>query len=203
MILQKCVRRELVDLAKNKIMPIKNIDSNTLRKWISSNEAVLVDVREPAEHEAEKISGAKLMPLATVCKNNLPQCQNRKLVLHCRSGKRSQMACQKLLAEDDGLEIYNLEGGILAWMAAGNEAKTSGKFFLPLDRQVQLAIGFGVLIGSLLGYFVNPKFIFLAAFFGAGLIFAGLSGFCGLAIVMAKMPWNKGSKGEKSSCSIN
>ena len=75
MILQKCVRRELAGLAKNKIVPIKNIDSDTLKKWISNNEALLVDVREPAEHEAEKISGAKLMPLANVCKNNLPQYQ--------------------------------------------------------------------------------------------------------------------------------
>lgn len=173
-------------------MPIKNIDSNTLKKWIANNEAVIVDVREPSEHEAEKIVGANLVPLATICRNNLPQCQNKKLVLHCRSGKRSQAACQKLLEEDDSLEIYNLEGGILAWGACGNKMKVSGKFFLPLDRQVQLTIGFGVLISSLFGYFVSPAFVFISAFFGAGLAFAGLSGSCGLAVMMAKMPWNKG-----------
>ena len=109
-------------------------------------------------------------------------------------------ACQKLISEDLNLEIYNLEGGISAWSAEGCEIKTSGIFFLPLDRQVQLTIGLGVLIGSVLGYFVNPIF-FLSGFFGAGLTFAGLSGYCGLAILMAKMPWNKGCQ-KTSSCSI-
>ena len=182
-------------------MSIKNIDSKTLKKWLDNNEAVVVDVREPAEHQANKIKGSSLVPLANICKKSLPQYQNKKLVLHCHSGKRSQSACQKLLAEDGDLEVYNLEGGISAWIAAGNAAQKSGSFFLPLDRQVQLAIGLGVLAGSLLGYFVHPAFCFLAAFFGAGLSFAGLSGYCGLAILMAKMPWNRGIK-VSSSCSI-
>lgn len=182
-------------------MAIKNIDAKTLKKWLDNKEAVVVDVREPAEHEAEKIAGANLVPLSTVSKSSLPQCANKKLVVHCRSGKRSQAACEKLLNEDPNLEIYNLEGGIAAWTAEGCEVKSSGKFFLPLDRQVQLAIGTSVLIGSLLGYFVDSKFFLLSGFFGAGLIFAGLSGYCGLAIFMAKMPWNKGCK-TSVSCSI-
>jgi len=182
-------------------MSVKNIDAKTLKKWLENNEAVVVDVREPAEHEAEKISGANLLPLANVCKSALPNCENKKLVLHCRSGKRSSSACQKLISEDPNLEIYNLEGGISAWSAEGCAIKTSGKFFLPLDRQVQLTIGLGVFIGSVLGYLVSPNFFLLSGFFGAGLIFAGLSGYCGLAVVMAKMPWNKGSQ-KTNSCSI-
>ena len=182
-------------------MSVKNVDAKTLKKWLENNEAVVIDVREPAEHEAEKISGSNLLPLANVCKNSLPECKNKKLVLHCRGGKRSSSACQKLIGEDPNLEIYNLEGGISAWMAEGCEIKTSGKFFLPLDRQVQLAIGLGVLIGSVLGYFVSPNFFLLCGFFGAGLIFAGLSGYCGLAVLMAKMPWNKGCQ-KNISCSI-
>ena len=182
-------------------MTIKNINSETLKKWLENGEAVVVDVREPAEHEAEKISGANLVPLATICKKSLPQCSDKKLVLHCRSGKRSQSACEKLLKEDPDLEIYNLEGGISAWTASGCEVKNSGKFFLPLDRQVQLTIGFSVLIGSVLGYLVSPKFFLLSGFFGTGLIFAGLSGYCGLAVFMAKMPWNKCCQ-KAISCSI-
>jgi rhodanese-related sulfurtransferase len=177
-----------------KIMPIKNIDAKTLKQWLANNEAIVVDVREPAEHEAKKIAGANLVPLANISKSSLPQYENKKLVLHCHSGKRSSSACQKLINEDPNLEIYNLEGGILAWNDAGCEIKSSGKFFLPLDRQVQLTIGLGVFIGSVLGFFVNPNFFLLSGFFGAGLIFAGLSGYCGLAIFMAKMPWNKGCK---------
>jgi rhodanese-related sulfurtransferase len=175
-------------------MSVKNIDAKTLKKWLENNEAVVVDVREAAEHEAKKISGASLLPLSNICKSALPQCKNKKLVLHCGSGKRSSSACQKLISEDPTLEIYNLEGGIGAWDSEKFETETSGKFFLPLDRQVQLTIGLGVFTGSIFGYFFNPAFFLLSAFFGAGLIFAGLSGYCGLAILMAKMPWNKGTK---------
>ena len=171
-------------------MPTKTVDANTLKKWVDSGEAVIVDVREPAEHKAENISIATLVPLGDISKSKLPDVKGKKLVIHCRSGKRGTSACEKLLAEDPNLEVYNLEGGIIAWGEAGHEIKTSGKFFLPLDQQVQLTIGLCVLIGSALAYYVNPLFSILTGFFGAGLTFAGATGTCGLAMVMAKMPWN-------------
>ena len=172
-------------------MTIKNIDAKTLKKWLENDEAVIVDVREPAEHASKNISSAKLLPLGQINLDSIPDHEGKKLVLHCHSGKRSASACAKLLQEDPDLEIYNLEGGICAWSDSGCQTKDSGKFFLPLDRQVQIIIGLGVLTGSILGYFASEKFFLLSGFFGAGLIFAGLTGFCGLAVVMAKMPWNK------------
>lgn len=181
-------------------MPIKTIDAGTLKNWLDRNEAVLVDVREPAEHEAEAIPGAMLLPLANVSSTALPETAGKKLVLHCKAGKRGGMACEKLLAENPDLEVYNLEGGITAWAQAGQEVKTSGKFFLPLDRQVQLTIGGGVLAGVVLGYSVHPGFLLLPGFFGLGLINAGLTGWCGMALLMAKMPWNKGSSASKKFC---
>lgn len=181
-------------------MPMKTVDSATLKRWIESGEAVVVDVREPAEHAAEKIEGAKLVPLSTVNKSALPHAQGKKLVIHCRSGKRSISACEKLLTEDPNLEVYNLEGGISAWGAAGHQVATSGKFFLPLDRQVQLTIGLMLLTGSVLGYLFTPAWFFLTGFIGAGLTVAGLTGFCGLAMVMARMPWNQAVKGATSCC---
>lgn len=181
-------------------MPIKTVDSVTLKRWIDSGEAVVVDVREPAEHAAEKIEGAMLLPLGSVSRNSLPQTQGKKLVIHCRSGKRSTSACEKLLAEDPNLEVYNLEGGISAWGAAGHQVASSGKFFLPLDRQVQLTIGLLLITGSLLGYLFTPAWFFLTGFIGAGLTVAGLTGFCGLAMVMARMPWNQAAKGATSCC---
>ena len=181
-------------------MPIQSIDAGTLKRWLDSDQAVVVDVREPAEHEAEMITGSKLLPLSSISKQALPNTAGRKLVIHCRSGKRSASACQKLLAEDSNLEVYNLEGGISAWEAAGHPVQSSGKFFLPLDRQVQLTIGICVLTGSVLAYYVNPLFVLLTGFFGAGLTFAGLTGFCGLAMLMAKMPWNQGTGKSGNSC---
>jgi rhodanese-related sulfurtransferase len=179
-------------------MPMKTIDHDTLKRWLANGEAVVLDVREPAEHTAEHIAGATLQPLGTLCCNRLPETQGKKLVVHCHSGKRSSAACQKLLAEDPELEIYNLEGGIAAWGAAGNPTRCSGKSFLPLDRQVQLTIGLLLLAGSLLGYLFSPLFFLMTGFIGAGLTIAGLTGFCGLAMVMARMPWNQGAA--KTAC---
>ncbi len=183
-------------------MTIKNVNCETLKKWLSLEEAVLIDVREAAENEAQKIEGSHLVPLAQVTRKSLPNLENKKLVIHCHSGKRSQAACNKLLSEDPNLEIYNLEGGILSWINSGNKILSSKKFFLPIDRQTQLTIGIAVLSGSLLGYFVSPKFFILSGFFGAGLCFAGITGWCGLAILLSKMPWNKGNK-KINICSIS
>lgn len=182
-------------------MPMKTVDATTLKRWMDSGEAVVVDVREPAEHAAEKIDGATLVPLSTVTKSAITHCEGKKLVIHCRSGKRGISACEKLLAEDPNLEVYNLEGGISGWGAAGHPVATSGKFFLPLDRQVQFAIGLMLIAGSALGYMLSPAWFLLTGIIGAGLTIAGLTGFCGLAMVMARMPWNQ-SAGNVTTCSV-
>ena len=182
-------------------MGIKNIDAKTLEKWLKNDEAVLVDVREIAEHQARNIAKANLVPLGKICCGKLPNFSGKKLVVHCQGGKRSLAACQKLIAEDGDLEVYNLEGGINAWLASGCDCAGLNKFFLPLDRQVQLVIGLNVFLGSVLGYFVNPAFFLLSGFFGAGLIFASLTGTCALAALIAKMPWNCSSKTVTNFCS--
>ena len=181
-------------------MPMKTVDAATLKRWIDAGEAVVMDVREPAEHAAEKIHGTTLVPLGTVTKSSVPHCDGKKLVIHCRSGKRSASACEKLLAEDPNLEVYNLEGGISAWGAAGHSVATSGKFFMPLDRQVQLTIGLMLIAGSVLGALFSPAWFLLTGFIGAGLTLAGLTGFCGLAMMMARMPWNQSVSGATSCC---
>ena len=100
-------------------MPFKNIDSQMLKKWLDNNEAVLVDVREPSEYSAKNICGSVLIPLGTILLGVLPDFADKKLVIHCHAGKRGGIACEKLLAQDPDLEIYNLEGGLLAWEQAG------------------------------------------------------------------------------------
>jgi rhodanese-related sulfurtransferase len=175
-------------------MALKTIDAKTLKTWLDNNEAVLVDVREPAEYAAENITGATLLPLGSVSKSALPPCVDKKLVIHCRKGGRGSSACQKLIAEDPSLDIYNLEGGIEAWNAAGLVVVSYGKAFLPLDRQVQLTIGLLLIAGSLLGTLLSPAWFLLTGLIGFGLTVAGLTGYCGLALVMAKMPWNQSVK---------
>lgn len=172
-------------------MPIKTVDAPTLTRWLAEGEAVLVDVREPAEYAALHIYGATLLPLPQISSSSLPACAGKKLVIHCQKGGRGQTACQKLLQENPALEIYNLEGGVQAWQAAGLATCSSRSLPLPIDRQVQLTIGLCLLISSVLGYFFSPLFFLLTGVFGAGLSFAGLTGHCGLATLLAKMPWNQ------------
>lgn len=182
-------------------MALKTIDANTLKQWLETRQAVLVDVREPAEYAAENIQGATLMPLSRVSKLALPDYTGKKLVLHCRKGGRGGSACEKLLAEDPNLDIYNLEGGIEAWRAAGLTLVTSNKSFLPLDRQVQLIIGLLLITTSLIGYFLTaPAFLLITGLIGIGLTIAGTTGFCGLAMLVAKMPWNQRVA---TNCQIN
>lgn len=173
-------------------MSVKQINAHTAKEWLDADEAILIDVREPTEHTAQNIPGAQLKPVGSVCCDALPA-TDKKILIHCQKGARGTNACQKLLAENDALDVYNIEGGIEAWQQAGLPIESNGKKILPLNQQVQLTIGLSVLTFSLLAYFANPDFALGAAFFGAGLANAGLTGWCGLAKFMAKMPWNKSS----------
>ena len=156
-------------------MPISQVNAETVKQWLDNGEAVLIDVREPGEHAAQHIDGAMLHPLGKVCCDELPDTAGKKVVLHCARGKRSAMACQKLLAEDDSLQLYNLEGGISAWGAQGLPVNSNGKRLLPLDRQVQLTIGVILVIASLMGYDGTPSGWFtLTGLVGIGLTIAGL-----------------------------
>ncbi|MDP1615501.1 MAG: rhodanese-like domain-containing protein [Methylococcales bacterium] len=170
---------------------IKTIDPQTAKAWLSKQEAILIDVREPGEYAAMHIEGAILLPLNTLNHTKLPALNGKKLIIHCHLGRRGESACEKLLLGNPELDVYNLEGGLSAWDKAGFAVERSEKCFLSIDRQVQMTIGSFVLLGVILGHWVYPGFLLLAAFFGAGLLFAGITGSCGLAILMSKMPWNQ------------
>ncbi len=159
-------------------------------KSILSSGCCLVDVREPVEHAEEHIVGAKLIPLGQLEKRSSEINRSVPVVVMCRSGKRGMEALKKL--ESLGItEARNLEGGILAWKAAGLPVGKGEKKVFPLMQQVQLTIGLGVLTGAILALTVNPNWVYLCAFFGAGLTMAGSTGWCGLAILLSKMPWNR------------
>lgn len=167
-----------------------NVDPQTVSQWLQQNEAVLVDVREPFEHAGESIEGAVLVPVNKVSAETLPPHDDRKLVMHCKSGGRSKQACDKLAKA--GIETYNMTGGIEAWSEAGLPTNKAAKAPLDLFRQVQIVVGSFVLLFSLLAVLTGSLwFLIVPIFFGGGLLFAGLSGFCGLAMVLGKMPWNR------------
>ncbi|MFO1020702.1 MAG: rhodanese family protein [Planctomycetales bacterium] len=115
------------------------------------------------------------------------------------SPEGGEQACQKLLTAGHG-QVINVEGGTKAWIAAG-QSVIRGKKTISLERQVRIAAGFLVVAGAALGFFVHPYWIGLSAFVGAGLMFAGITDTCGMAMVLARMPWNQAPQTPASTAS--
>jgi rhodanese-related sulfurtransferase len=154
--------------------------------------AVLVDIREADEHARERIPGARHHALSRIGADNPARPGDDVLVFHCRSGARTRANAPRLLAAAGGrCQTYVLEGGIEAWKQAGLPTAVDARAPIEIGRQVQIAAGALVLAGIALGALVAPGFYLLAAFVGAGLAFAGISGFCGMARLFALMPWNR------------
>ena len=111
------------------------------------------------------------------------------MVIICRSGGRAKQAAERLSAAGiTGLAV--MTGGMLAWEGDGLPVRRGDIRTISLERQVRIAAGALVFLSSVLGYFIHPAWIMLAAFVGAGLVFAGVTDTCGLALVLARMPWN-------------
>jgi rhodanese-related sulfurtransferase len=153
--------------------------------------AVLVDIRDADEHAREHIPGAHHLPLSEIKKSKVPV-EAKAIVYHCKSGART-MANAQTLRDASVCEAYIVEGGLDAWRKAGLPVRVDTKQPLPLNRQVQIGAGLLVLIGAVLGYTVSPWFYLLSAFVGAGLLQAGITGWCGIANLLQAMPWNRPS----------
>jgi glyoxylase-like metal-dependent hydrolase (beta-lactamase superfamily II) len=149
---------------------------------------VLLDVRSGLEFESEHIDGACLIPLDQL-EARLDEIPERAdVVAVCRTGVRATVAAETLARA--GRRARVLEGGMNAWRRARLPLR-EGRRRLPVDRQVQLIAGLMVLAGVTLGLTASPWFLAIAAFFGAGLTFAGATGTCGLALLLMKLPWNR------------
>lgn len=154
------------------------------------SECQLVDVREFPEFESERAKGAKFAPLSAFDKHAEDIDSDRPVYLMCRSGRRAEQAAKKLV-EKGHEKVFVIEGGMTAWSAAGHEVEYGESKVWSLERQVRFAAGSLVLVGVLLSLFVHQWFIFLSAFVGAGLVFAAVTDTCGMAMMLARMPWNR------------
>jgi rhodanese-related sulfurtransferase len=171
---------------------LKPITAADLKRRLDSGDAVLIDIRETDEHAREHILGARLAPLSAIDSHDFDREHGKAAVFHCKSGMRTQANAARLLARGFR-EAYFLDGGIEAWKAAGYSVHTNAKAPLEIMRQVQITAGLLILTGVVLGWFVNPAFYALSAFVGAGLTFAGATGWCGMALMLKAMPWNRAS----------
>ncbi len=178
-------------------MTLKKIDAQKTHELLETGEAVLIDVREPDEWIKEHVPEAHLVPLSGFNPDDFPKDHDKIAVFHCRSGGRTEAAAPQIL-QTGFRDVFQLEGGIQGWRAAGYKVNETANAPISIMRQVQIAAGTFVLLGLLLAVLVNPWFAALSAFVGAGLTQAGITGTCAMASILKHMPWNKVISGQQA-----
>ena len=169
---------------------VKTVDPKTLKSWLAAGDTVLVDVREPGMHAAERIAEARSVPLGSLDAARLPGAPGQRVVFQCEIGGMSATATRRAM-EAGRTDVYNLVGGISAWKDAGFPVERTAGAPLPIIRQVQIVAGSLVVLGTVLGAAVSPWFLLLSGFVGAGLVFAGATGICAMAAMLLKLPHNR------------
>jgi rhodanese-related sulfurtransferase len=169
---------------------LKSLPAIEVAQRLRTGHAVLIDVREADEFARRHVPGALSRPLSTFEAAHLKIEPAKDVVFTCRSGMRTEANCGRLATAVEG-EAFVLQGGLDAWALAGLPVKEDRQAPLEIMRQVQITAGMLVLTGVLLGFIVHPAFFGLSAFVGAGLTFAGATGFCGMARLLQAAPWNR------------
>lgn len=169
-------------------MPLPTIPAQEAKRLIGEG-AILVDIRSPDEHAREYIPNARSHPLASI--SEMPVGVGASAVIfHCRSGFRTTANAATLMTAVN-CPAYILEGGLESWRDTGFLVIKDVKRPIDIMRQVQILVGSFILCGILLGMFVAPAFSIISAVMGAGLIFAGVTGWCGMARMLSFLPMNR------------
>ncbi len=165
----------------------------------------ILDVRTPLEFSQVHIEHSINIPIDMISAKigELSQSKQKYLVL-CHSGNRAAMAADMLL--HSGINAVKvIEGGIARWQKE-KLAVVKGQGGISLERQVRIIAGSLVLTGIILGWLVSWGFIFISAFVGSGLVYAGLTDNCMMGMLLMKLPYNKKlykSKLGGGTCSIS
>ena len=173
---------------------MKHISISSFKEVIeseSNNQTVdFINVCTPAEYKEKHIKGVRSVPLDTLQTEVEALNKKKTIYIHCRSGNRGRQAIEKLQALGVTAELVNVEGGLMAWEEAGHETGSHTNR-LPVMRQVFIIAG-GLVLGGLgLTHFVHYSFILVPLFVSVGLLLSGLTGWCGMAMLLSRMPWNK------------
>jgi rhodanese-related sulfurtransferase len=162
--------------------------------------AVIIDVRERDEYNAERIECSIHVPLSKFQKSAAKVLQaipkEHPVLMMCRSGKRAKLALDSIPKNmlENRANISVFTGGILEWKKQNRPTETIKAGHFPIMRQVQLIAGILMLTSITLGHWINPSFLFIGVFVGLGLTVAGATGYCGMANLLALAPWNKSKK---------
>lgn len=175
------------------------ISVDELIKTIPTGGCTIIDIREPDEVAFEAIPGAINIPMSRLEAGEHPNLStNSPIYIICQSGGRS-CRTSELLRNRGFSNIIDVAGGVNAFKRAGGKT-VSGRRVIPLMRQVQIAAGSLVSAGVVLALTVHPAFIYLSGFVGLGLMLAGITGACPMAMLLNKMPWNRGSAATGGGC---
>ena len=177
---------------------LQKVDARTTSEWLAAGDAILIDVREPDEYIREHIPGAQLVPLSGFNPADFATEHDKIAVFHCRSGGRTNASAGQILATGFR-KFYQLDGGLQAWREAGFQVTENASAPISIMRQVQIIAGSLVVLGVILGAVVNPWFMALSGFVGAGLAQAGITGTCAMASLLKHMPWNQVFSGQQGS----
>lgn len=167
--------------------------ASELHARMERGDVELLDVRTELEFNQGHLPGARNIPLDRLQADGsfTPENAARPLCIICQSGKRAEKALAHLQSAC-GIESCTLEGGMNAWQESGRPVqKNRGTHGITLIRQVQMIIGAANLLGLVLAWQISFWWLLLPAMTSLGLLMAGLTGFCGLAVLLSKMPWNR------------
>lgn len=169
---------------------MKTISPREAQRLIDEG-AALIDIREVDERAREYIACARHAPLSQLEKSKLGPLPG-KVIFHCRSGVRTQGNSARLAAAaGEGCEAFIVEGGLEGWRKAGLPTVLDRSQPIDLQRQAQIGAGLLLWIGALLGFLVSPWFFAVPFLVGGGLLFAGLTGRCGMVLLLSRAPWNR------------
>ena len=169
------------------------IDPGELVRMRAEDPAVhVIDVRTPGEFETGHIEGSYNVPLDLLGEHITDLAAlGHNVVLVCQSGARATKALEQLVAAGKS-NLRLLQGGMSAWTASGGQVARTNATRWAMDRQVRLVAG-SVVLASVLASIWFPPARYLAGFIGAGLTFSAVTNTCGMAMMLAKLPYNRGA----------
>ena len=173
---------------------IAEINPSELAKIAMHQTIDLIDVRTPVEYESVHAVEAVNYPLDALNPNEIMASRkcatDDPVYLICKMGGRSRKACEAFVAAGF-TNVVNVATGTDGWVRSGLPSIKSDKKVMALDRQVRIAAGSLVVLGTILGWQLHPACYALSAFIGAGLVFSGVTDTCGMGTMISKMPWNR------------
>jgi rhodanese-related sulfurtransferase len=169
------------------------ITSDELVRMRTDDPAVhVIDVRTPGEFETGHIEGSYNVPLDLLGEHVSDLAAlDHSVVLVCQSGARATKALEQLVAAGKS-NLRLLQGGMTAWTASGGQVARTNATRWAMDRQVRLVAG-SLVLASVVASVWFPPARFVAGFVGAGLTFSAVTNTCGMAMALAKLPYNRGA----------